>query len=133
MSRSAKLVAKALGPNSTEAQLKKEELSEKKALDPLKEDCLEFLHSCRFDELTFVEIEAVTFRKVKDLWKEKKKQAMTAEEKECLKPLSVKFLSRLLSRTQKRVLEGEKTDTPSKRRKVSEKMLEMRRQDSMDE
>lgn len=39
-----------------------------------------------------------TPRKVKDLWKEKKKQAMTAEEKECLKPLSVKFLSRLLSR-----------------------------------
>ena len=39
-----------------------------------------------------------TSRKVKDLWKEKKKQAMTAEEKECLKPLSVKFLSRLLSR-----------------------------------
>ena len=33
-----------------------------KVLDPLKEDCLQFLHSCRFDELTFVEIEAVTFR-----------------------------------------------------------------------
>ena len=51
-------------------------------------------------------------------------------------------------RTQKRVLEGEKADTPSKRRKVSEKVfqlsifgpldiliqvLEMRRQDSMEE
>ena len=77
--RSAKLVAKALGPNSTEAQFRKEELSERKVvkmlrmlgsninpllkvLDPLKEECLEFLHSCGFDELTFVEIEAVTFR-----------------------------------------------------------------------
>jgi len=133
ISRSAKLVAKALGPNSTEALYRKEETAERKVMDPLKEDCLNFLHSCGFDELTFVEIEAVTFRKVKDLWKEKKKQAMTAEEKECLKPLSVKFLSRLLSRTQKRVLEGEKADTPSKRRKVSEKVLEMRRQDSMEE
>ena len=133
ISRSAKLVAKALGPSSKEVQVRKEEPSERKSLDPLKAECLEFLHSCGFEHLTFVEIEAVTFRKVKDLWKEKKKQAMTVEQKECLKPLSVKFLSRLLSRTQKRVLEGEKVDTPSKRRKVSEKVLEMRRQDSMED
>lgn len=78
--RSAKLVAKALGPNSTEALHRKEESAERKVdrnfsncaklfsisyhkvMDPLKEDCLNFLHSCGFDELTFVEIEAVTFR-----------------------------------------------------------------------
>ena len=28
----------------------------------MKTECLEFLHSCGFEELNFVEIEAVTFR-----------------------------------------------------------------------
>ena len=49
-----------------------------------------------------VHLELLLSRKVKDLWKEKRKQAMTPEQKECLKPLSVKFLSRLLSRYEMR-------------------------------
>ena len=36
---------------------------------------------------------------MKDLWREKKRKVMTVEQKECLKPLSVKFLSKLLSRS----------------------------------
>merc|ERR1719228_2608683 len=65
--------------------------------DKLNEQCMKFLDECAFDKMTFAEIESVTFRTIKELWETKRKIAMTREQKDCLKPLSAQYLSKLLN------------------------------------
>merc|ERR1719186_1302470 len=93
----------------------------------------EFLENCGFSSLSFAEIEQVTFRKVKDSWKEKGGRELTKDEKEALKIISTDYLTRLLSGdsapSNKRGLdEMEAIDNAPKRRKMSDERLKMRKE-----
>ena len=65
----------------------------------MKNNCRNYVY-CK--EITSSEIEGVTFRKVKELWIEKKYSEMSGEEKDILKSISIQFLGKLLQRSRKR-------------------------------
>jgi len=96
-----------------------------------RKEALEFLENCGLSHLTFAEIEQVTFRKVKDLWKQKGRREMTKDEKDSLKYISTDYLSKLLNNdstvSNKRSFEDLTTvENPSKRRKMSDERIKMR-------
>jgi len=98
-----------------------------------RKEALEFLERCGLSQLTFAEIEQVTFRKVKDLWKQKGGREMTKDEKESLKYISTDYLSKLLNKdatvSNKRSLEDlTAVESPPKRRKMSDERIKMRQE-----
>ena len=54
-------------------------------------EAVQFLRDCLFEEMTSSEIEGVTFRKVKELWIEKKDSELSGEENDILKSISSQF------------------------------------------
>ena len=93
----------------------------------------EFLVSCGFEKKSFAEIEGVTFRKVKELWLEKKKCELKKEEKDILKSMSTAYLTKLISNPSKRQREGTDENFPKKKRKVSEQVMQLRKNTDIDE
>lgn len=98
-----------------------------------RKEALEFLENCGLSVLTFAEIEQVTFRKVKDLWKQKGGREMTRDEKDSLKYISTDYLSKLLNNdsavSNKRSFEeSAAVENPSKRRKMSDERIKMRQE-----
>ena len=56
---------------------------------------------------------------------------MTKEQKDILKPLSIKYLNKLVQKSQKRTREEVPEQGANKKRRVSDKVLEMRRMDDI--
>jgi len=114
MSRTAKLVVQ--GQNQTGKQPTGFEV-----------EAGQFLKDCQFEKKTFAEIEGITFRIVKELWLQKKKYELKKDEKDILKNLSSQYLSKLVSRSQKRPRDEGTENFPPKKRKVSDQVQNMRK------
>ena len=87
-------------------------------------EAVQFLRDCLFEEMTSSEIEAVTFRKVKELWIEKKDSELSGEEKDILKSISTQFLGKLLQRSRKRSREDRSVYISPKKSRVSVQVQE---------
>ena len=87
-------------------------------------EVVQFLRDCLFEEMTSSEIEAVTFRKVKELWIEKKDSELSGEEKDILKSISTQFLGKLLQRSRKRSREDRSVYISPKKSRVSVQVQE---------
>lgn len=96
-------------------------------------EAAQFLKECQFDKKPFAEIEVITFRKVKEIWLEKKKFELKKEEKDILKSLSTLYLSKLVNRNQKRPRDEGIENFPPKKRKVSDQVMTMRKNIDIDE
>ena len=87
-------------------------------------EAVQFLRDCLFEEKPSSEIEGVTFRKVKELWIEKKGSELSREEKDILKPISTQFLGKLLQRSRKRSREDRSVYISPKKSRVSDQVQE---------
>ena len=92
-----------------------------------------FLKSCGFDKQPFAEVEMITFRKVKELWMEKKKCNLSKDEKEILKKMSTMYLTRLVNNSNKRQRETSDEASPPKKRKISKNVETMRKTIKIDD
>ena len=92
-----------------------------------------FLKSCGFDKQPFAEVEMITFRKVKELWMEKKKCNLSKDEKEILKKMSTMYLTRLVNNSNKRQRETSDETSPPKKRKISKNVETMRKTIKIDD
>ena len=98
------------------------------------DEAKEFLRSCQFETKPFAELEAVTFRHVKELWIKRKKSSLSKDEKDVLKKMSAAYLTKLVTKTNsKRPREASDEKNPLKKRKISRNIESLRRNTEIDD